>query len=610
MNALNPLLASLGLALPALALAQTPAPTSLDPVVVTATRSPQRLSEVIADVTVLTRADIERLGPGGIADLLRREAGLELSRNGGPAASTSLFLRGSDSRHSLLLIDGLRIDSQATGGASWQGVPLAQIERIEILHGPASALYGSDAIGGVVQLFTRQGADGWQGELLAAAGSQGLRRSEASLSGGTSMLRLAATLAHEEADGFNASTDPTGFAWSPDRDGWDKRSAHLRATLQPSKTQRVDATLLASRSRAQFDGYDPSADDRDRQRTQGTQLRWSADWTSTLRTEASAGESEERYDIPNFFYATATRVRQAGLLAFWRPAREWQLQGQLEQRSDRLRSDDLADGAESRRQRSLGLGAQHSAAGNSQQLQIRHDRDSRYGDQTTGWIGASWSLGQGWQFASSAGTAFRAPTVYQLASPYGVRTLKPEEGQNLEASLRWREGAHSASLTAYRNTVKNLIGFGAGGPCASPWGCYANTSRALLQGVSAKGQTQALGLAWRASVDAGEAENRDSGQRLARRAKLHGSIGVGDELGAFGWSATLLATGSRYDDAANSVRLGGFAQLDLEARWQLARDWRLEAQVSNAFDRANATAAGYAGQPRALLLGLRWTPKS
>jgi len=603
-------LLSLAVAAACPSFAQTSSSASLDPVVVTATRTPQRLSQTVAEVRVIEREAIERLGPGGVADLLRRDAGLELSRNGGPAASTSLFLRGADSRHTVVLLDGVRIDSQATGGASWQGLPLASIERIEILSGPASALYGSDAIGGVVQLFTRQGEAGLHGDALVAAGNLGQRKAEASLRGGSPALRYSLSAAHERADGFNASTDPTGFAWSPDRDGWQRRSAHARLSADLNDAHRLDASITAARTASQFDGWDPAADDRDTQRQGSAQVQWRAQWAPSLRTEAQLGDSRDRYAIPNFGYDTDTRVRQASLLAFWTPLSGHQVQGVLERRNDRLTNADVGtDGQSARHLSSLGLGWTHTTAAHTLQLNLRQDRDSEYGSVGTGLLGGSLVLPEGWRLAGSLGTGFRAPTVYQLASAYGVRSLRPERSRNAELALRWAGEAGRASITVYRNAVKDLIGFGAAGPCASPYGCYENVSRALLRGISLKAEgTVTQGLSWQGSLDRSDPVNAATGKRLARRAAQQARLGLNwTPNEAWTWGAHVVASGERYDDAGNARRLGGYAQLDLDARWQWTKGWALEAQVANAGNRHYALARGYAVMPRSLLLGLRAT---
>lgn len=580
---------------------------ALDPVVVTAARTPQRLSQAVADVRVIDRAAIERLGIGGLADLLRREAGLEMSRNGGPGASTSVYLRGADSRHTVVLLDGVRIDSQATGGASWSGIALTDIERVEILSGPASALYGSDAIGGVVQLFTRQGGAGVQGKALLAAGNLGQRRVEASVGGRDGGLHGRLGLLHERATGFNASTDPSGFAWSPDRDGWQRRSATLRAGATVAEGHTLDATVSAARTRTQFDGWDANADDRDVQRQTAVQLGWQSAWSSALRTEVQAGESRDRYAIPNFSYQADTRVRQSGIVAFWTPQRGQQWQAVLERRDDRLRDAGLSGAGAERQLDSLGLGWSLTDPTHTVQLNARRDRDSQHGTVHTGLLGASVTLAPGWRLAGSAGTGFRSPTVYQLASPYGVRSLRPERSRNAELALRWQDGDIRASLTAYRQTVRDLIGFGAAGPCASAFGCYENVARATLQGLSLRADGRwGSSLGWRASADWSDPTNAVTGKRLARRAERHGRLSL-DWQPAPGWSvgAHALLSSARFDDAANTRRLGGYVQLDLDARWQFHRDWALEAQLGNATQQAQALARGYAVTPRSLLVGLR-----
>jgi vitamin B12 transporter len=579
----------------------------LDPVVVTASRSPQRLSQAVAEVRVIDREAIERLGSGSLADLLQREAGLEISRNGGPASTTSLFLRGADSRHTVVLLDGVRVDSQATGGASWQGLPLASIERIEVLSGPASALYGSDAIGGVVQLFTRKAQAGLSAEGRVAAGNLGQRLAEASVRGGTEALRYSASLNTERADGFNASTPAAGpFTYDPDRDGWQRHSAHLRGSWQVNAAHAADATWSQSRVKEQFDAG-LGSDARDTQRTQAAGLTWRATWAPTLRTEAQLGQSEDRYEIPLFGYSTTTRLNQASLLGFWQPAAGQQLQALAERRTDRLRNNDVAAGSEERHQDSLGLGWTDTSASRTLQLQARHDRDSVYGGVSTGLVGGSLALTPSWRLAGSVGTGFRVPTVYQLASPYGVRGLRPERSTNAELALRWQGASSRASATVYRNAVKDLINFGAAGPCASPFGCYANVSRALLQGLSlrADGDIDA-NWRWRARADFGQAKNRDTGLRLARRAAAHGSLGL--QYGGAGpleLGANVVFSRSRYDNAANTRRLGGYGQLDLDASYTLAPGWRLQAQLTNAGDKDYATAGGYNVMPRSWLLGLR-----
>ena len=233
--------------------AQTGSLNKLDSVFVTATRSPQKLSDVLADVTVLTRADIERQAFGGVADLLRNNGCAEMTRNGGPASTTSLFLRGADTRHTLVLIDGMRVDSQSTGGATWEALPLSQIERIEVLKGPASAIYGSDAVGGVVQIFTRKSGTGGSKlslDLGVAAGNLGTKKIDGGVFGSSGIFDYAVSVAAERSDGFNATLDlPDSYNYVPDRDGYRNHSASVRLGAQLSREHRVEVMALQSHAR-------------------------------------------------------------------------------------------------------------------------------------------------------------------------------------------------------------------------------------------------------------------------------------------------------------------------------------------------------------------------
>ncbi|HEY8879632.1 MAG TPA: TonB-dependent receptor plug domain-containing protein, partial [Roseateles sp.] len=242
------------LALAVLALASSAhAQNKLDTVVTTAARAPQKLSDVLADMTVLTRDDIERQAFGSLADLLRRQVGFEMVRNGGAGANTSLFVRGADTRHTAVLIDGVRIDSQASSGASWNAIPLAQVERVEIVRGPASALYGSDAIGGVVQIFTRKGEGKPVVDFGIGGGNRGLAKADASVSGRSGIVDYALSAAGESSNGFNARPAPANATFTPDDDGYQSRNASLRLGVQLAAEHRLEVSALTSHVNAEYD---------------------------------------------------------------------------------------------------------------------------------------------------------------------------------------------------------------------------------------------------------------------------------------------------------------------------------------------------------------------
>lgn len=594
-----------------------PGPNRLGAVVVTATRSPQLLEQVLSDVTVLTRADIERQAIGSLADLLRSQPGFEMLRNGGPGANTSMFVRGADTRHTVVIIDGQRIDSQASSGASWQAIPLAQIERVEIVRGAASAIWGSDAIGGVVQIFTRKGDSKPQVDFGLGAGNRGLVKVDAAISGVTGMLDYAASVAGEQSNGFNARplavADPK---YTPDDDGYRNRNASLRLGAQLNTAHRLELTGLVSHVDADYDASaKPKTDDKTISDTRARRAGWSAQWSPELNSNFSVGESMERYETRPNPYLTETKVRSYALTGGYKVG-GGQLNGLLERREDRLANTSLTSsptpGKAERHQDAIGAGYIWGSGPLSLQLHGRHDKDSEFGGSDTGTAAIGYQIAPQWRVLTSFGTAFRAPSLYQRFSEYGNPKLVPEEGKNAEFGLKFNQGVHELGLTVYRNLVDNLIIFGAPGLCKSEFGCYQNVSQARLQGLTLTGATAFSGVRLSGSLDlqapkdvTDTAGYKNYGKLLARRSKQHGSLRADTDLGNWTLGAQILASGMRYDDAANTKRLGGYALLGLDAQYKLGRDLQLQLKLDNALDKAYQTAGGYASSPRQVFIGLR-----
>ncbi|WP_077036545.1 TonB-dependent siderophore receptor [Pelomonas sp. KK5] len=592
----------------------------VDPVVVTATRSPQKLSEVLADLTLITREDIERSGFGGVADLLRNSGAVELVRNGTPAANTSLYLRGAETRHTVVLIDGVRVDSQSTGGASWNGIPLSQIDHIEVLKGPASAIYGSDAIGGVVQIFTRKGVTGTTAlDLGVGAGNLGTRKLDGSIAGGSGIFDYAVTLAGERSDGFNSTTPANTFAYLPDRDGWRSHSGSLRLGAQLSGEHRLEAVALKSHVNGQYDGstFSPDADDHTIQDTQAVGLNWQAKWLPALQTQLSIGESKEHYETKPSIYITDTRVRNVSLNGSYQLSGSQQLNFVAERREDQLDNTGLVTaGVGKRHENAVALGWLMHAGPLNLQAFARRDDDSQFGGVSTGTLMAGYELAPGLRLVGSAGNAFRAPTLYQIGTVYGpdlsksgVTALQAERGHNVEIGLKYDGRAGNVSVTAYRNRVNQLIVFGAAGTCQSQFGCYGNVAQAQLQGLSLAGGTTLGAVNLGATLDLQAPKDSTTGNLLPRRAKTYGTLRADTALGDWSFGGNVQFSGQRYNDAANKQALGGYALLNLDVQYRLRRDLSLQLNVDNATDRDYTTAAGYATAPRTVLVSLRYTPK-
>ncbi|MDP5008332.1 MAG: TonB-dependent receptor plug domain-containing protein, partial [Glaciimonas sp.] len=200
---------------------------NVDEVIVTATRSPQPANQIISDTLTINADQIAQSGAGSIIDLLQRQRSIEVSRNGGPGTVSSVFIRGAASNQNVVLVDGVRIGSSTTGAANWSAIPLTAIERIEIVYGPLSTFYGADAIGGVIQIFTKKGQGAPQFTAFAGYGTNNTRELDASISGSTGgdhSISYAISAGKEKSDGFNA-TRKGNYSFNPDRDGYDKENA-------------------------------------------------------------------------------------------------------------------------------------------------------------------------------------------------------------------------------------------------------------------------------------------------------------------------------------------------------------------------------------------------
>lgn len=574
-------------------------------VVVTAARRPQAAAQVLADLSVLERSAIERSGATCAADLLAELPGIEFARNGGPGGTTSVFIRGAESRHVAVYIDGLRVDAQGTGGAPWELIPIDQVERVEVLRGPAAAVYGSDAVGAVVQFFTKRGDRAAGNSASLSAGTHNTAQARVATSGVAAGLDYALAASHGRSSGFNARTIASA---NPDADGWRRTGLQARLGAAVAPGHRVEAALLASNLWSQYDGFSASADDVSRQALRTVGLNWQGQWSPASGTRAQLGQSEVTYESQPDFYRTETTLRNLLL------QHDQQVGDQHWSFSAERREDELLNPATTytpvlagrRHQNALAVAWRADWGAHALQAHLRHDDDSQFGSQPTGSLAWGWQWAPAWRLTASAATSFRAPTLYQQRSEYGLATLRPEQGRNLELGLRWADAGTELSATAWRNRVRDLITFGAAGPCASSFGCYENASRVQYKGLTLAGRGRLAGAALHGSLDWHDPRNTDTDKLLARRARVLATAGVDTAWAGWGLGAALQAAGPRFDDAANLRRMGGYAVLNLRAQRALAPGLTLELRLDNVADKAYELARTYPTGGRRATVGLRW----
>ncbi|MEQ1660690.1 MAG: TonB-dependent receptor plug domain-containing protein, partial [Hylemonella sp.] len=337
--------------------------------VVTANRTAQPLSDLVADVSVLDREDIERSGAGTLPDILARVPGIEMARNGGPGTTTSLFIRGGETRYTAVFVDGVRVDTQSgSGGAPWENIPLALIDRIEVLRGPAGAVYGADAMSGVIQIFTRKGEGGFSPFVSTGVGTYSTRKTEAGFSGSHEGFDYALGVGDESSKGFNAR--PVA-AQNGDDDGYNRQSANARLGWQITPTQRVEATGLSSNMNS---SYDTSAkDDKSLYQLQTMGLNWLAQWTGAYSTRLSATDARNRYETEPSVSKSITQQRGYLFQNEYRVGPQL-FTAALERREDRLDNSTTTPATTARALNGLALGYGFSGKQHTLQLQARQDQ--------------------------------------------------------------------------------------------------------------------------------------------------------------------------------------------------------------------------------------------
>ncbi len=607
------------LALPAVAAQHE---LALEPTVVTASRQRQRADDALASVEVFEREDIERAGHATLIEVLRTVSGLRVSSNGGPGSNANVYIRGAESRHTLLLIDGMRIGSATSGAPTLENIPLDMIERIEILRGPASALYGSEAIGGVIQIFTRRGETGFRPELFVGHGTHDTRKAALTLSGGVDRLRYSLTAGRERTDGFNSKIEPdywrssaTRTSYWADDDGY--RNDHLSGSLSLGFRARDEIGLSFMRSEGR-NWYDASATtyfdsymDK-KSAASGVYLRneLHPGWTSTLRVARSEDKSLNRASVllPSRF-----DTRQDQLV--WQHDVELPLGSLLAayERVDSKVESTTAYRENERRVHSALLGWSAQLGAHHLQVNARRDDNSQFGGKTTGLLAYAYDLSPAWRVRGSVATAFNAPTFNQLYWPmtsltqyHGNPALKPERALNRELSLRWRGQGQSVELTYFDNRVKDLI---TSNPVHALRGQQVNVDAARLKGAELAYLLSFDAFTFAAGLDYLDAKNEQSGKRLQRRAPWGGFLRLSHSVGPVDWGFDLQGSGRRFDDAANNVELHAYSLLGAYVHYRLAPDWRIEATASNLLDKRYELARGYRTPGRTVFVGVRYAPR-
>lgn len=581
------------------------AQTLQQPIVITASRTPITADDALASVSVLTREQIEQTPAKDLPGLLATLPGVHLSRNGGRGQQSSLYLRGTNKNHVLVLVNGMRIGSATVGTAALGNLPLEQIERIEVVRGPRSTLYGSDAIGGVIQIFTRDDVT----FASVGGGTQGTASVSAGIGGSTGRVSGGISISGFRTDGFDA-TDERNFAHDPDRDGYRQRSLNLRGSFDATDDLSFDASLLHTEDEVEFDGTPDETEGTTRIATVGADWLVLPSWRLRLTGAETLTDQDSRPTGGDRFATRRSEISWQN--DFFLSDHETFTLG-LDWRNERIETDvtdflgnPLQYEETSRENRAVF--AQYQWYGDTWDLQaaLRHDDNEAFGEVTTGNLAAGYRFDNGVRVFAAHGSAFKAPTFNDLYYPdvgffRGNPELRPERSRTSEVGLQggdfWRW-----EVNAFHTEIDDLIIYDATTRRSE------NVDEARIRGAEASLSTTLAGFNAGLSLTLLDAEDTATGNDLPRRPDTSARLSLARALGPVRLGGAVSYHGDAYDDRQNATELDAYTVVDLSAAWQVAPDWTLRGEVTNLFDEDYQSADTYNAPGRAVFVSVNWQP--
>ncbi|EZP25476.1 TonB-dependent receptor domain-containing protein [Pseudomonas sp. RIT288] len=595
----------------------------LPDMLISANRQVEARNDSSAANTVFTREDIDRLQPGSVTDLLQRVPGVQVAQAGGRGSLPGIYIRGTQSAQSLVLVDGQRIGSSTSGDSNLQHLNIDQIERVEVLRGSRSVIYGSDAIGGVIQIFTRRGNEqGLQPRLHVGFGSNQTWERSLGLSGGDDKTRFNLGASLDDTAGLDRTHE--SYPSDSDHDAYRNKSVSLSLSHALTDDIEVGANLLDNRGKSEFDSpfgtyqQQPYSDFN----VSSINSYFDARVNNTWKTRVELGHTENREKTLDKLSDERT------VFNTYRDSVNWQNDLTLDARNslilggdwyeDRINSDfdDFGKRSsldeDSRWNRAAFIQHRYQADSFSTELGLRHDDNQQFGSQNT-WSGTfTLPLNPDNDLLLSYSEGFRAPTFNDLYYPnFSNPDLKPETSKSYE--LQWRSqlsGSSRLEASIYRTDLEDAIIFGSN---SRP----ENVASARINGFEAALKQELSG--WQSSLGVAfiDPRDRDTGHTLARRARRTMSWDLDRQFDRLGIGASWQLVSGSYDDLKNTQPLGGYGTVGLRSSWALNREIKLDLKVDNLLDKGYSRALysydgsqyGYREEGRAWMFGVTWTPQ-
>ena len=618
-----PLACSLAVMFSPFTLAQTTPASSvtLKDVVVTASRVATPITDVIADVSIIDRDRLDQAGQSSLLDLLAQQPGVQFTSNGSYRSNSGIFLRGASSSQTLVLIDGMRVGSATSGRASLENIPLERIERIEILRGAAAALYGPDAVGGVIQIFTRAPTQGLALSASVGVGSDGQQQAGASVRGTKGIIGYSLGVSHEKASGISVIINPASANFNADADRFASTSVDAKLIARINKDHALTLSWLQSQGEYQFDDTPfpnplaltkATSDAVAKPRLTNAQLKWEAQWLAQWKSTVSLGTSDDE-SISEYFRFADGAAGGNNKFNTNRKQLTWQndialgkdvLSLMLESRSESI--DSSTDyTVKSRDIRSALVSYALNRADWNALAVLRNDDNSQFGSVNNWALSGGYRLTSNLRAVASVGTSFQAPSFNQLYFPnFGNAALTPQRNRSEEIGLRYSQGRLNLGAVVYRNDIQGFIN-----PSNN-----VQSSRAVLRGVTLSADTQVGATNYALSYDYADPRSFSSfaasnDLRLVRIAQNVLNARVSHRMNDIDLFGELKVSSDREDNnlAFNGRdTLPGYGLLNLGVDWRIRKDLSLLARVNNATDAQYSLANSYSTPGRNVFVTLAW----
>lgn len=628
----------------------------INPVIVTATRTPKSGNDVLADYTYISREEIENSAQSSLPDLLQQQRGIQISNTGGAGNISSVYLRGTSNSQSLVLVDGVKIDSVG-GGAIWNAIPLSLIDHIEIIYGPQSTFYGSDAMGGVIQIFTKKGGGPTQFEASAGYGGYNTSITNASLSGSLgkdSPTNYSIGISQENSAGFNTVAAnnphykggpnyPTTYAapYPTSPTGYTRLGATGSLSTTWSIGQELGLKIFASKNSYQYPSNEYIS--RDPEVAQGiNQLAvfsaysknqiseiWSSYFQASSSTNASqslTSQSNDRLVTPSYDFLWQNDIKIGTDKLQILLERNIQYANMNNSPYQTFCFNDACNNININQQRTTNsiAGSYELKRGNNlATFALRNDQISQYGSKATYSAAYGYFLTKELRTNINYGTGFRAPSFNDLYYPgYGTANLKPETNKNLEAGIHYETRNYGVHLTAYQNKIENFIvpincydDFGnCGNPAYYSGSHPVNFSLVQIRGASLGVDGQINSLTVKASADAMSTVDQTTGLEVPNRANWVGNFLADYKLNKLNVGTNITLSGPRWGgvngtQTANTYNMQSYTLVSLYGSYLIEKNLSAFVRWNNVFNSQYQTNYGYANPGSNVFVGLRYAMK-